>query len=313
MTKGIIIFQAQGIYKVILDAKEIVTGRLKGNLLKERSAMLGGMPVVGDFVQGEVHDTDQFLITEILERKSFLQRKIAGSRQDQQGIAANIDTVFITTSANHEFNLARLERFVTIVWDSGAMPVIVLTKTDLAQAGIIAQQVEKLSEFFIGLPIITTGLNEEITEKFSAYLSPEKIVTFIGSSGVGKSTLLNQFIQENAQVTQDIRNEDAHGRHTTTSRELFVLENGAMIIDTPGMREVGLDTVSAAALEQSFEQITGLAKMCRFNNCQHKTEPGCAVKEAINNGELSDELFKNYLKMQKQLQFLQKKEMRKKK
>lgn len=304
---GRVIFQAKDVAKVLLADDRVVLGRVSGKF-RQTVTQVSDYPLVGDLVQGRLYDQEEFLIEEVLPRSSFLQRKVAGNRQDQQGIAANISTVFITTSANEEFNLARLERFITIVWDSGAMPVFVLTKTDLVPASDVAAMVDQLTRHFYGISVITSNQLTDPTEKFAKYLAEGQLVTFIGSSGVGKSTLLNQLLKSEIQATQAVRAEDARGRHTTTSRELFVLPTGGMIIDTPGMREIGLATVSAEAAEHHYQQIYDLAKACRFSDCRHDSEPGCAVKAALDSGELSHELMKSYRKMEKEIAYLKRKE-----
>lgn len=307
METGRVIFQAKDLSKVLLADGRILLGQVSGKF-RQQAAAPSDYPIVGDLVSGTCFDNDHLLIETIHPRHSFLQRKVAGNRLDQQGIAANIHTVFITTSANEEFNLPRLERFTTIVWDSGAMPVFVLTKTDLVTAAQSTHLVRQLEQRFIGIPVITTDHLSDPWEKFQSYLQAEQVVTFIGSSGVGKSTLLNQFLGRRQQATKDIRQEDARGRHTTTSRQLFVLENGAMIIDTPGMREISLDTVSSAALTDHYQEIYDLAATCRFKNCRHDSEPGCAVKRALSDGRLSRELMNSYRKMEKEIAYLEKKE-----
>ncbi|EAC2326026.1 ribosome small subunit-dependent GTPase A, partial [Listeria monocytogenes] len=238
--QGIVVFQAKDIAKVRLTTGEeclaTVTGKFRQQALAPKD-----YPIVGDFVQGQVYDQDHFLIDALLPRKSFLQRKVAGNRTDEQGIAANIDTVFIATSANEEFNFARLERFVTIAWDSGANPVILLTKADQVTADEKAELLQALNDAF-GVKTFATSIFEPNELLMETYFSDGQISAFIGSSGVGKSSLLNQLMAQDVQKTNDIR-EDSRGRHTTTSRQLFTLPSGAMIIDTPGMREVGISTV----------------------------------------------------------------------
>ena len=307
---GRVIFQAKDMSKILLADHTIALGRVSGKF-RNMSEKSSDYPIVGDLVTGESYDKDHFLIEEVLPRTSFLQRKVSGNRQDEQGIAANIDTVFITTSANEEFNIARLERFTTIVWNSGAIPVFVLTKTDIVSDAKTEELCDILESTFIGIPVITTNPFSKPWDKFSPYLLPGKLVTFIGSSGVGKSTLLNQFLGEVHQQTKAIRAQDKRGRHTTTSRELFVLENGAMVVDTPGMREIGLATVSSKAAGEHYQQIYDLADQCRFSDCRHDSEPGCAVKAALASGDLSQDLFKSYRKMEKEIAYLKRKEANK--
>ena len=304
--QGIVIFQAKDLAKVVLPSGEERYARVSGKFRQQATA-LKDYPIVGDQVVGHCYDQNQFLIDAVLPRKSFLQRKVAGNRLDEQGIAANVTTVFLTTSANEEFNLARLERFVTIVWDSGANPVIVLTKIDQIDAKETAAIVDQLKLTF-GLSVLATTIYTDEQTQFDRFLTPESIVAFIGSSGVGKSSLLNQLLGDERQTTSAIREEDGRGRHTTTSRQLFRLPNGAMVIDTPGMREISLETVTASSLDRHYQTIERLAENCRFKNCRHETEPNCAVKEALASGELSQELFNRYRKMEKEMAYLKRKE-----
>ncbi|MHC5373228.1 ribosome small subunit-dependent GTPase A [Enterococcus sp. LJL120] len=305
---GIVIFQGQDIAKILLST-DPVKGKVSGSL-RQKLVAPADFPIVGDYVRGRLYDQEAFLIEEILPRKSFLARKVAGNRLDEQGIAANIETVFITTSGNQDLNFSRLDRYLTIVWDSGAIPVLVITKTDLLDAAEITQIEADLHQRFVGVPVILTTSQEDNRKKFAPYLKAHSIAAFIGSSGVGKSTLLNQLLGEQKQVTQSTRLDDDRGRHTTTSRQLFLLANGAMLIDTPGMREISLAAQQSEGFEQQFHEIDALAQQCRFKNCQHLTEPNCAVKKAITTGQLPAEVLKNYQKLQKELAYLQQKEQR---
>lgn len=309
-TKGIVVFQGQDISKIKLEDGTQIKGRVSGKF-RQQTTQPSDYPVVGDEVVGVMSDIDQMIIETLTPRKSFLQRKVAGNRQDEQGIAANVTTVFITTSANEDFNLSRLERFTTIVWDSGATPVLVLTKTDLVSEEKLNSLIAELETYFYGISVCQTNCYTEINGELKSYLSKDDIVAFIGSSGVGKSTLLNQLLQKEVQVTKEIREDDARGKHTTTSRHLFILANGAMVIDTPGMREVGLETVSTSAFDHQYQVIYDLADQCRFSDCQHQSEPGCQVKEAIETGNLDEAIFKSYLKMERELVYLKAKEEKK--
>lgn len=308
--KGIVVFQGQDISKIKLEDGMQIKGRVSGKF-RQQATQPSDYPVVGDEVVGVMSDIDQMIIETVTPRKSFLQRKVAGNRQDEQGIAANVTTVFITTSANEDFNLSRLERFTTIVWDSGATPVLVLTKTDLVSEEKLNSLIAELETYFYGISVCQTNCYTEINGELKSYLNKDDIVAFIGSSGVGKSTLLNQLLQKEVQVTKEIREDDARGKHTTTSRHLFTLANGAMVIDTPGMREVGLETVSTSAFDHQYQVIYDLADKCRFSDCQHQSEPGCQVKEAIETGNLEEAIFKSYLKMKRELAYLKAKEEKK--
>ncbi|MGX7014906.1 ribosome small subunit-dependent GTPase A [Vagococcus silagei] len=309
-TKGIVVFQGQDISKIKQEDGSIIKGRVSGKF-RQQVLQPSDYPVVGDEVLGYLADENQMIIEAITPRKSFLQRKVAGNRQDEQGIAANVSTVFITTSANQDFNLSRLERFTTIVWDSGATPVLVLTKTDLVSESELEVLVKELETYFYGISVCVTNCFTPVNEDLKSYLKKGDIIAFIGSSGVGKSTLLNQLLEDDIQATKEIREDDARGKHTTTSRHLFTLPNGAMVIDTPGMREIGLGTMSSMAFDHQYQVIYDLAKSCRFSDCRHQSEPGCQVKEAIETGNLAEHVFKSYLKMERELAFLKAKEERK--
>ena len=208
-------------------------------------------------------------------------------------MAANIDYVFLCMSLNNDFNLKRMERYLTIAWDSGAVPVVVLTKADLC--GDIEEKRQEIESVAFGVDILTVSLNEDVNKAVGPYLTPGKTVAFIGSSGVGKSTLINRLIGEAKIDTNGLRNDDK-GRHTTTHRELIELEGGAFVIDTPGMREIGMWD-SDGGIDLVFAEIEELELKCKFTDCSHTTEPGCAVLAAIKDGTLLPERFNSYRKL----------------
>ena len=251
-------------------------------------------PAVGDYVMADITSGDRAVIHNVLPRTSVFVRKAAGKTITEQVIAANIDTVFLCMSLNLDFNLRRIERYLTAAWDSGAVPVVLLTKTDLCDD--VATKIAEIERVAIGVDIITTSFAE--TDSYSQivpYLKAGKTLAFVGSSGVGKSTLINHLLGEDRLETNGLRGDDK-GRHTTTHRELLMLPCGAMVIDTPGMREMGMWD-SGDGLSTAFEDIELLAEGCRFKNCTHHLEPGCAVQEAIQSGELSAERFSSYEKL----------------
>ena len=290
--------QYKNLYKVITESGEI-TAEVSGKFhysVKDFSEF----PAVGDFVM--VDRTDNFqgngIIHYVLTRKSVFARKVAGSREDLQVVATNIDTVFICMSLNNDFNLRRLERYLSIAWDSGAIPVVVLTKSDLCTE--IEERLNEVSSIAIGVDVyVTTSTSDDGYLSLKGYFSNGQTVAFIGSSGVGKSTLINCLLNKNVLDTSEIRNDDK-GRHTTTRRELIMLPESGVVIDTPGMRELG---IIHADLSKSFADIDELATECKFNDCTHMNEPKCAVQSAIKDRTLSVERLDSYRKLIKETKY----------
>lgn len=245
-----------------------------------------GLPPRADVAVGDwlLLDRAQPRASRILSRKSLVKRRAPGTHRQVQLIAANIDTAFVVTSCNQDFNVARLERYVALAFEAEITPVIVLTKADLAtdlQSWIDAARC--VSE---RVPVVALDARgDEPPAMLSSWCKPGRTVAFLGSSGVGKSTLTNALAGTDAIATQAIRDDDARGRHTTTRRELHLIPGGCLVLDTPGMRELQLaDT--ATGIADTFEDVHALSARCRFGNCQHESEPGCAVRDAIENGRL---------------------------
>jgi ribosome biogenesis GTPase len=293
MIIGRVTSQDRDLYRVVTENGEKraqISGKFRFNAVSTYD-----FPAVGDFVMLEEVEDGNSIIHHLLTRKSAFVRKAAGKTSQPQVVAANIDTVFICMSLNNDFNLRRLERYISVAWDSGATPVVVLTKSDLCNN--LDEIMSELETVALSVDIIvTSSIVEDGYLSVDKYIDSGKTVAFIGSSGVGKTTLINKLVGENLYETQGIRNDDK-GRHTTTKRELILLPTGGIVIDTPGMRELGIDS---ADLSKAFSDIDELAKQCRFSDCSHTKEPGCAVKEAIESGLLTEERLASYFKLKKE-------------
>ncbi|RKQ33293.1 ribosome small subunit-dependent GTPase A [Oceanobacillus halophilus] len=281
---------------------------LSGKFLNEAASSVN-FPTVGDWVQVQkLLDEKKAVIQEVLPRKSQFVRKVAGQKTEAQIVAANIDTVFIVNSLNHDLNMRRIERYILAAYESGASPVVVLTKRDECSEDEVSKAVLQVEEVAIGVPVIAmSSLTGEGITDLLEYLPIGRTAALLGSSGVGKSTLVNTLMEQKVQVTKDVREADSKGRHTTTHREMFVLPNGGLIIDTPGMRELQL-WEGESAIDTTFQDVEQFAALCRFNDCSHDTEPGCRVKEAIEIGELTQERFLSYLKLQRELAYEKRKQ-----
>ncbi len=237
----------------------------------------------------------------LLERKSCFRRKAAGSKVSEQLIAANIDTAFIVCSLNDDFNLNRIERYLSVAYDAGAEPVVVLSKVDLCDdADSFRLQVQQLDNRLC--VEMLNGLNEDCTEVLMPWCQLGKTIVMLGSSGVGKSTLTNHLLGESFQAIHSVREDDDKGRHTTTRRSLIIAPNGAMIIDTPGMRELQLADCEEGVAE-AFADIEALSNSCRFSDCSHDSEPSCAVLKAVELGQLDMRRLNNYRKLLREQSF----------
>ena len=296
-----VVSQQRGLWRVAGDFEER-WAEPSGKLRKESDGG-GNWPAVGDWVAVELRARQtSALIQRVLPRRSRFARKIAGKQIAEQVIAANIDVALIVAALDGDFNVRRIERYMAQCWESGARPAIVLNKADAcAQPRELAAEIEGIA---MGVPIfLVSAKTAEGLEALEASFGKGQTIVLLGSSGVGKSTLVNRLLQEERQSTYAVRESDSRGRHTTTSRELFVLPSGAMIIDTPGLRELQLWN-AAEGLTQTFADVDELAAQCRFRDCQHHSEPGCAVQAALASGILEAERLENWRKLQREQEFL---------
>ncbi|HYY92992.1 MAG TPA: ribosome small subunit-dependent GTPase A [Pyrinomonadaceae bacterium] len=258
------------------------------------------LPAVGDWVViRRMTDEGKAKIHEILPRRSKFSRKAAGRETEEQIVAANVDTVFLVTGLDNDYNPRRVERYLIMAWESGADPVVVLNKADLIEDA--EEKREEVARVAPGVPVLLLSAKRgEGVEQLSPYIVRGRTVALMGSSGVGKSTIVNRLLGSEVQRTQEVRLSDAKGRHTTTHRELFLLGSGGLVLDTPGMRELQL-MLSERGLRETFEEIEEAASRCRFGDCRHEGEPGCAVREALDAGALDAARYENYRKMQAEM------------
>ena len=284
------------------------SGELEGELagrLKHEATSASELPVVGDWVAvlPRPDEAGKATIQAVLPRQCAFSRKTVGEHlTEEQVVAANVDTVLLVMGLDGDFNIRRIERYLTLAWDSGATPVIVLNKADVcAETDARIAEVEAVAW---GVPVYAlSAIEEEGIEALEAHVEPGKTVSLLGSSGVGKSTLANCLVGSQVQVVGGVREDDSRGRHTTTHRELMLLPSGGVLIDNPGMRELQL-WADEDGLKESFEDVEALAEDCRFRDCAHGDEPGCAVRQAIEEGTLDQRRFQSFEKLQRELSYL---------
>jgi ribosome biogenesis GTPase len=289
------------LYRVGIEGGEIdavLSGRLKHHAERQ-----GELPAVGDWVIIRKRpEEDRGAIVAVLPRRSRFARRMAGNVTDEQVVAANVDVVFIVMALDDDFSVRRLERYLLMARESGAAPVVLLTKPD--SSGDVPAQVAEVVAAAGDVPVhvLSPKLNQGL-DQVAAYLTPGRTAALLGSSGVGKTTIINRLIGADVRKTRDVREWDSKGRHTTTHRELVVLPNGGLVIDTPGMRELQLWDASES-VRDTFDDIEALAGGCHFTDCRHRDEPRCAVKAAVDEGRLAPERLESYLKLQDELAFL---------
>ena len=289
-------------YLVCTEQGEL-TAELAGKMRHE-AASRGDLPAVGDWVAVAPRPTEgKATVLAVLPRTSAFSRKVAGGHTQEQVVAANVDTVFLVCGLDHEFNLRRLERYLTLVWESGAAPVVVLNKAYVCPD--VEAHVGEAESVALGVPIHAISATERLGfDALEAHLGVGRTAAFLGSSGVGKSTIINRLLGTELLKTSAVRDDDSRGRHTTTHRELIVIPGKGMVIDTPGMRELQL-WADGDGLRQAFDVIEALAAQCRFGDCAHHSEPGCAVQQALADGALAAERWQSYLKLQRELRHLE--------
>jgi ribosome biogenesis GTPase len=295
-----VIVEHRGAYKVKNSNGEYfakVTGKKIFDALSRED-----FPAVGDWVAIKEQDTEWAVIKEILPRQTLIKRKY-NNKNGVQIIATNIDVAFIVESIGRDFNLNRFERYFAIANDGGVETAIILNKIDLISKEELDLKLDQIKNRFKNVDIIlTSALTDKGLEELRSYILQGKTYCFLGSSGVGKSSLINKLLEENAIETKDISFQTGRGKHTTTSREMYFLKNGGIVIDNPGMREVGM-TNTSDGVNNIFDEITELAKECKFVDCSHISEPGCNVLSALKSGELNAEKYSNYLNLKKETEF----------
>jgi ribosome biogenesis GTPase / thiamine phosphate phosphatase len=271
--------------------------------LKHDAESRADLPAVGDWVALRLIESEnKAVIHAVLPRRSKFMRKTKGARTAEQIVGANIDTLFLVTSLNQDFNTRRIARYLAVAWESGASPAILLTKTDLCED--VEAKIAEAEEVAAGVPVhAVCSITGEGLDALDQYFGPGKTVALVGTSGAGKSTLINRLLGSNRQKVKEVRDSDDRGQHTTRHRELILTPGGALVLDTPGMRELQLWDVEEG-VETTFEDIEELAAQCRFSDCRHQTEPNCAVREALESGALDASRFENYLKLRRELDHL---------
>jgi len=298
-------------YKYIVYSEH---GELKAEVsgrFRHRARSRSEFPAVGDWIALSARpDEGRATIHALLPRKSSFSRRAvlsggmpdSGGKTEEQVLAANVDTVFLVSGLDREFNLRRIERYLTVAWDSGATPITVLNKADVCPD--VKGRIKQVESIALGVAVHAVSAEEnEGLDVLYQYLSNDRTVAFLGSSGVGKSTIINSLLGTDRLKVDAVREYDNKGRHTTSYRQMILLPNGGIVIDTPGMREIQI-WGDEQGLRKTFEDIEELATQCRFRDCRHQSEPGCAIRQAIEDGTVDTGRFRNYLKQKRELDYL---------
>lgn len=280
------------------ELNAVISGKFRKNCETRED-----FPAVGDWILFDyIENENKAIIQEVCPRKSKFSRKVAGQQTQEQIIASNVDFAFIVCALNYDFNLRRIERYLSLIWQSGATPVVVLTKTDLCLD--VQDKFLEVINIAFGVDVhAISNISTEGIDVLQKYFVNNKTVVLLGSSGVGKSSLINNLANEEIMKVNVLRNGIDKGQHTTTHKQMLILPKGGLIIDTPGIRELQLWDADDG-ISQTFSDIEELAKSCKFSNCTHTNEPGCAIQKAIEEGLLDKSRFENYLKVQKEQEYL---------
>jgi ribosome biogenesis GTPase len=298
---GRVLIEFNYIYRVWCGGGEI--DAVRSGRLTHRATSRGDLPAVGDWVVvRKLADENRGAIIAVLPRRSWFSRRMAGHVTDEQVVAANVDVVFIVMALDDDFSPRRLERYLLLARESGASPVILLTKPDVCVD--VPARVAEIAALAGDVPVhVVSPKFDQGLDRVAEHVPAGKTGALLGSSGVGKSTIINRLVGREVQKTRDIRESDSKGRHTTSHRQLVFLPNGGFLIDTPGMRELQLWDVGEA-VKETFDDIVALALECRFSDCRHRDEPRCAVKTAVEEGRLSASRLESYVKLQDELEHL---------